>query len=120
MRRIIVAMNTKSIISFQEGHGNSRVMMSAPIKQPAIANRLTLCSVAFVFRINSLPEVLGVREIQGDIGGVKLCPEVADVLFKGSDDFLQVAHNSDNILSPIKFLLVDLTGTVSEKVCINP
>ena len=72
MRRIIVTMNTKRIVSFQEWYGDSRVILSAPIKQLAIANRLTLCSVALVFRINSLSEVLGVREIQGDIGGVVL------------------------------------------------
>ena len=67
-----MAMNAKSIISFQEWYGDSRELLPTPLEQPAIANRLTLCSVAFVFRINSLPEVLGVREIQGDIGGVVL------------------------------------------------
>ena len=67
-----MTMNTKSIISFQEWDGDSRELLSAPLEQLAIANRLTLCSVAFVFRINSLPEVLGVREVQGDIGGVVL------------------------------------------------
>ena len=68
-----MAMNAKSIISFKLGNGYGVIVLPTPLKQLAIANRLTLCSVAFVFRINSLPEILGVREIQGDIGGVVLC-----------------------------------------------
>jgi len=117
---IIVAMDTKSIISLKERDGDRRVMLPTPLKQLAIANRLTLCSVAFVLGVNRLPKVLGVRKVQGDIGGVELCPEVTDVLLKGLDDLLQVAHNGDDILPPIKFLLVDLTGTVSVEVSINP
>lgn len=67
-----MAMNAKSIISFKLGNGYGVIVLPTPLKQFAITNRLTLCSVAFVFRINSLPEVFGVREIQGDIGGVVL------------------------------------------------
>jgi len=120
VRRIIVAMNAKSIISFKVGNGYGVIVLSAPIKQLAIANRLTLCSVAFVLGVHRLPKVLGVRKVQCDIGSVELCPEVTDVLLKGLDDLLQVAHNGDDILAPIKFLLVDLTGTVGVEVRINP
>ena len=113
-------MNAKSIISFKLGNGYGVIVLPTPLKQLTIAHRLTLCSVAFVFRINSLPEVLGVREIQGDIGGVVLCSEVADVLLKGSDDFLQIADNRDEIFTPIKLFLIDLAGTVGKEVSINP
>ena len=65
-------MNAKSIISLKERYGYGVVVLSTPLKQLAIAHRLTFCSVAFVFRINSLPEVFGVREIQGDTGSVVL------------------------------------------------
>ena len=72
VRRIIVAMNAKSIISFKVWNGYGLIVLPTPLKQLAIANRLTLCSVALVLGVNSLPEVLGVREIQGDVGGVVL------------------------------------------------
>jgi len=72
VRRIIVAMNAKSIISFKVRNGYGIIMLPTPIKQPTIANRLTLGAIAFVLRINRLPKVLGVRKVQGDIGCVKL------------------------------------------------
>ena len=120
VRRIIVAMNAKSIISFKVGNGYGVIVLPTPLKQLAIANRLTLCSVAFVFRINSLPEVFGIREIQCDVGGVVLCSEVADVLLKGADYLLQIANNRDEIFTPIKFFLIDLAGTIGKEVSINP
>ena len=113
-------MNAKSIISFKVGNGYGIIVLPTPLKQLAITNRLTLGAIALVFRINRLPEVLGVREIQGDIGGVKLCPKVVDVLFKGADDLFQITNNRDKIFAPIKFFLIDLAGTISIKVCINP
>ena len=72
VRRIIVAMNAKSIISFKVRNGYGIIMLPTPIKQPTIANRLTLGAIAFVLGVNCLPKVLGVREVQGDIGCVKL------------------------------------------------
>ena len=72
VRRIIVAMNAKSIISFKVRNGYGIIMLPTPIKQPTIANRLTLGAIAFVLRVNRLPKVLGIRKVQGDIGCVKL------------------------------------------------
>ena len=67
-----MAMNAKSIISFKVGNGYGVIVLPTPLKQLAIANRLALCSVALVLGVNRLPEVLGVREVQCDIGGVVL------------------------------------------------
>ena len=67
-----MAMNAKSIISFKVRNGYGIIMLPTPIKQPTIANRLTLGAIAFVLGVNRLPKVLGVREVQGDIGCVKL------------------------------------------------
>lgn len=113
-------MNTKGIICFELGNGYGVIVFPTPFKQLTIAHRLTFGSVALVLGVNSLPEVLGVREIQCDIGSIKLCPKVADVLLKGSDNLFQIANNRDKIFTPIKLLFVDLTGTVGKEVSINP
>ena len=67
-----MAMNAKSIISFKVGNGYGVIVLPTPLKQLAIANRLTLGAIAFVLWVNRLPKVLGVRKVQGDIGCVKL------------------------------------------------
>jgi hypothetical protein len=70
-------------------------MLRAPFQESLVSYWLTLGTLPLVVRAYGFAEVLGVGEIEGNVGGVEPLSKISNLSFKDVQNNPEVTGNSD-------------------------
>jgi hypothetical protein len=90
-----MAFKAKSVISLKHWIADNLVVLSGPVKKTPIAYWLTFGPLAFVFRIQLLAEVTGVRKVKGDVVCIEAAFEACDFSIERTQYLFEVGSNGD-------------------------
>ena len=70
-------------------------MLRAPIKKSFVSYGLTFSTLTLVIRAYGFAEVLGIGEVEGDIGSVESLSQICEFPFKDVENNPEVTGNGD-------------------------